>query len=205
MRIGEGANTYEWNDGWAKGPETDSSRAGWAHHGVVVTEAGDVIAYHQGDPTVLVFDGDGNLKRTWDTSLAEAHGITLVKEDGVEYLWIADNGRKRDPATGYEYPSAHEQYSGQVVKTTLDGRTVTTLDKPDNPVYGEGSYSPTWVAVNEERYGGNGDVWVADGYGENHVHRFNKDGGLIGSINGTEGDAGAFDCPPRHLHRPAQI
>ena len=49
--------------------------------------------------------------------------------------------------------------------------------------------------MNEERFGGNGDVWVADGYGSNYVHRYTKAGGYTGSINGTEGAAGAFACP----------
>jgi len=56
-------------------------------------------------------------------------------------------------------------------------------------------YSPTWVAVNEERHGGNGDVWVADGYGQSYVHRYDKSGNYIASINGEEGVAGRFNCP----------
>ena len=62
-------------------------------------------------------------------------------------------------------------------------------------MYQEGNYSPTFVAVNEERHGGNGDVWVTDGYGESHVHRFSKSGEYLGSINGDEGRAGRFNCP----------
>lgn len=195
MKIGSGANTYHWMDGWANTPNLDSARAGWAHRGVVVTGDGDVITFHPGDPTLLVFDRAGKLKHSHDTGLTEAHGITLVKEGGSEYLWIADNGRKRQPGIGYQYPGGGGQYSGQVVKTTLDGRVVTTLAKPDHPVYREGNYSPTFVMVNEERFGGNGDVWVTDGYGESYVHRFDKDGRYLSSLNGEEGQAGRFSCP----------
>ena len=42
MRIGAGDDTYEWVDNWAKIPDTPSARTGWAHHGVVVTEADEV-------------------------------------------------------------------------------------------------------------------------------------------------------------------
>jgi len=195
MRIGSGANTYEWNDTWAKLPVGDSSRSGWAHHGVAVTGDGDVITFHQGDPTLLVFDRTGNLKGSYDIGLAEAHGITLVKEGNTEYLWIADNGRKRQPDIGYEYPGSGGQFSGQVVKTTLDGQIITTLAKPDHPVYQQGNYSPTLVVVDEERHGGNGDIWVTDGYGESYVHRFDKNGRYLSSINGEEGEAGRFNCP----------
>lgn len=193
MRIGGGEHTYEWIDNWAKIPNTGSARFGWAHHGVVVTAAGEVVAYHSGDPRVLVFDREGNLLRSWETDFVEGHGLSLVKEGGAEYLWIADIGRKRVKTAGYEYVT-HSR-AAQVVKMTLDGTIVRRLRQPDLAIYKEGTYSPTWVAVNEERHGGNGDIWVADGYGQNYVHRYSKAGEYLGSINGEEGSAGAFKCP----------
>ena len=195
MRIGSGTNVYEWIDRWAKIPATESAVKGWAHHGVVVTESGDVITFHPGDSTMLVLDGSGNVIRTWDLQVADAHGITLVKDQTGEHLWIADNGRKRQYQLGYDYPPSTGPYSGQVVKTTLDGDVLTTLPAPELAVYKEGNYSPTFVAVNEERHGGNGDIWVADGYGESYVHRFNKTGKYVESIDGEEGQAGRFNCP----------
>ena len=195
MRIGSGEHTYEWISGWAKVPDTDSARTGWSHHGVVVTESGDVISYHQGDPTFMVFDKDGNLKRSWDNGFADAHGMTLVKEGNTEYLWIADNGRKRQARDRYEYPEGAGKVTGKAVKTTLEGETVMKLETPGIPVYRSGDYMPTWVAVNEERQGGNGDVWVADGYAQNQVHRFSKSGEYVSSITGEGGAAGAFNCP----------
>ena len=177
MRIGSGETMYDWIDNWAKIPDTESARTGWAHHGIVVSEAGTIVAFHQADPTVLIFDQNGSLQHSWDSGLGEAHGMTLVKEGESEYLWLADDT------------------SGQVVKTTLDGQTVMGLQRPDVPVYRDGKYSPTDVAVSEERHGGNGDIWLADGYGESYVHRYDKAGNYISSINGEEGGAGAFKCP----------
>ena len=194
MRVGSGDNTYEWIDSWANIPDSESARMGWAHPGMVVTEAGDIITCHSGNPTVLVLDKEGNLKSSWDGDFADAHGMTLVKEDGTEYLWIADNGSKRDFQYGYDYPPGSGQASGKVFKTTLDGQTVMRLQSPDHPVYQGSRYSPTTVAVNEERHGGNGDIWVGDGYGASYVHRFDKSGNYLNSINDEEG-AGAFNCP----------
>ena len=151
MQIGSGANTYQWVEDWAKLPETESSQKGWAHHGVAVTESGDVVTFHPGDSTILVLDHTGGVRRTWELPVADAHGLTLVKEGGTEYLWVADNGRKRQFQIGYEYPPSTGPYSGQVIKTNMDGEIVATLPKPDLPVYREGNYSPTIVAVNEER------------------------------------------------------
>ena len=176
MRIGSGKHTYEWIDNWAKIPDTESFRNGFAHSDMVITEADEIITFHQGDPRVLVFDIHGNLQRSWDTPLTNAHGLDLVNEGGKEYVWLADD------------------QSGQVVKYSLEGRIVLEVQQPDLPVYKDGDYSPTAVAVNQERHGGNGDIWVADGYGSHIVHRYDKAGSYIGTITGEEG-AGRFRNP----------
>lgn len=177
MRIGGGEYSYEWVDGWARIPDSESGRANGRTHGVVVTETGRIMVFHQAEPAMLVFAPDGTLERAWGDRFAGAHGLTLVKEGSSEYLWLTD------------------QYSGEVVKTTLDGQTVMTVERPDLPVYRDGKYSPTWVAVNDERFGGSGDIWVADGYGQSYVHRYDRSGAYLGSVNGAEGPAGAFRCP----------
>ena len=176
MRVGSGEHSYKWIDGWTRLPDTKMGRLDKTHHGMVVTDSQEVIMFHEAGPAVLVLDVEGNLIRSWRSTLTNAHGMDLVKEGDSEYLWMADNK------------------SGQVVKTDLYGRLVTSISRPDLPVYHEGDYKPTWVAVNQDRWGGNGDVWVADGYGQSYVHRYDKYGDYIGSIDGREG-GGRFDCP----------
>lgn len=197
MKVGTGEHTYDWVENWAKVPDSETTRLGWSHHGIVYSETGDLITYHQEDGTFLRFGKDGTLKSSWKGWFNDAHGITLVNEGDIEYLWVADNGRKRLSKHNYEYPEGGPSapIRGQVWKTTLDGRKVMSLDMPDLPVYATTDYMPTWVAVNEERCGGNGDVWVTDGYGSNYIHRFDKSGNYISSINGSEGDTGDFNCP----------
>lgn len=177
MRIGTGQHTYEWIDNWARIPDTPSGRENGRTHGVVVSEGGDILIFNQANPGILVFDAGGKLKNAWGDRFGGAHGMTLVKEGDTEYLWLTD------------------QFSAEVVKTTLDGKTVLNIARPDHPAYTKLNYAPTWVAVNEERFGGNGDVWVTDGYGSNYVHRYDKSGRYLGSINGEEGKTGAFSCP----------
>ena len=177
MRIGTGQHTYEWIDNWGRIPDTPSGRENGRTHGVVVSETGNVLVFNQANPAVLVFDTGGKLIDWWGDRFPGAHGMTLVKEGDTEYLWLTD------------------QSSGEVVKTTLDGKTILNIDRPDHPVYQKAGYSPTWVAVNEERFGGNGDIWVTDGYGSNYIHRYDKTGNYLNSINGEEGKTGAFSCP----------
>jgi hypothetical protein len=176
MIIGEAPYQFEWIDGWATISDTPSGRENGRTHGVVVTKAGDVMVFCQASPGVLVFSPEGELKSMWGDRFLGAHGMTLVEEEGAEYLWLTD------------------QESREVVKTTLDGETVMNLEQADHPIYNERKYIPTWVAVNEERFGGNGDIWVADGYGSSYLHRYDKNGNYLSSLSGEEG-AGRFDCP----------
>jgi hypothetical protein len=177
MKIGSGEHSYHWIENWARIPETSSGKQNGRTHAVVVNRAGEVIVFSQADPAVLFFGPGGNLLSSWGDRFPGAHGLTLVEEDGQEFLWLTDHD------------------TGEVVKTTLDGRTLLNLGRPDHPIYRKAGYAPTWVAVNEERFGGNGDIWVTDGYGSNCIHRYDKVGNYAGSINGEEGEAGAFDCP----------
>ena len=195
MRIECARSAFKWIEDWANVPDTESARTGWSHHGIVVSETGDVISFHQNDRTVLVFNGEGKLKRSWDSGLVEGHGMTLVKDGETEYIWFADNGRKRGPETAYEYSAEVVQTIGRVVKKDLYGKTALELDTPPMDIYLEGDYMPTWAAVNEERNGGNGDVWVTDGYASYHIHRYDKNGNYIGSISGDEGGVGRFNNP----------
>ncbi len=173
MLIGSGEFTYEWVDDWARIPDTESSRSGWAHPGVVVSETALVATFHQADPTVLLFEPDGSLNRSWTADVTNGHGMTLVEEGASEFIWFAD------------------EVSAAVIKTDLDGKTVMSIDKPDLPIYeNDGDYSPTSVTVFEKKDGGAGDVWVSDGYGQSYVHRHTENGEYVGSVNGEEGDSG---------------
>lgn len=113
MRVGQDADSYEWNGGWAKLPITEGARKGWAHHGVAVTGSGEVITCHPGEPTMLLLNLDGNVQRTWDLPISDAHGMTLVEEGGIQSLWIADNGRKRQHGLGYQYPPSDGPFAAR--------------------------------------------------------------------------------------------
>lgn len=177
MQVGIGETSFEWIENWAKIPASESGRKNGRTHAVAVNRSGQIIVFHQADPAVLIYDEAANLVASWGDRFAGAHGMALVQEGDQEYLWLTDH------------------LSGEVAKMTVDGQTVMTVNKPELPVYENGKYAPTWVTVNQERFGGNGDVWVADGYGLNYVHRYDKHGNYKGSINGEEGDAGVFRCP----------
>jgi peptidylglycine monooxygenase len=137
---------------------------------VAVDSADRVYFYQRKDPPVLVFDRDGNFLSGWgDGRLRDAHGIYVGPDD---HLYVCN----RDE---------HE-----VLKLTPDGRIVLTLGQRGRPALQAPFNHPADVAVAP-----NGDIYVADGYGNSAVHRFSGDGKHLGSW-GMPGDGrGQFTTP----------
>lgn len=195
IKVGDDGRAYEWSEDWAEVPEPEESQTGWAHHGLAITRSGELIGFHPERPEVLIFAPDGRLRRRWPVELTEGHGLTLVEEDGEERLWVADPGAKMRKASDGSYQPEAAPAQGQVAKFSLDGTELARLARPPHTAYTDGRFAPTSVAVNETRHGGNGDIWVADGYGESLVHRYRRDGTYICTFDGEEGEAGRFNCP----------
>jgi len=178
MQIGNHQHNYQWTEKWGRIPDTDSAREGWAHHGIVVSNTSNVISFHQGEKSLITFDSNGTLVDSCATSVQNAHGMTLVQEGDDEFIWLADN------------------VSGQVVKVDLGGNVVANISRPDIEIYASGGkYSPTDVAVYEERLGGKGEIIVTDGYGSSWVHYYDRNGNHQTSIDGSEGSGGTFSTP----------
>ena len=120
---------------------------------------------------VLIYDKNGKLLGTWGTEYPGAHGFTLFNENGTDVLFICDNNRH------------------QVIKTTIDGKVLMTLDYPrETGMYDKAEeYVPTETAIAP-----NGDIYVADGYGKDYVIQYDPQGRYIRHFGGR-GDT------PAHL------
>jgi len=107
---------------------------------------------------VIIYDQQGKLITTWGSEYPGAHGFTLFNENGQEVLFICDNTRH------------------QVIKTTLDGRVLLTLDYPKET----GEYTkPEEYVPTETAIAANGDIYVADGYGKDFIIQYNYKGEYI--------------------------
>jgi hypothetical protein len=196
---------YEMTPDWADLSAVPEAAGSWAHNGIVVTETGEFIGFHAGQ--LVAFDRNGQFLRSVRPGLTEAHGITLVREGGDELLWVSDPGFVFE--VGLD--DGDEQWEAvfgrgvradsrppRVVKMTLGGEILSELPipprEPESPAGMMGDYCPCGTAVDEERFGGNGDVWVADGYGSSLIHRFDKQGHHRLTLTGEEGNR-RFLCP----------
>jgi hypothetical protein len=193
--------TFDWADLSAV-PEAISS---WAHNGIVVTGAGELIGFHAGQ--LVRFDQSGHVSRLVRPGLTEGHGITLVREGDNEFLWVSDPGfvfevglddGDEEWAPVFGRGVRVESRPPRVVKMNLDGEILAELPiprrEPGSPAGMMGDYCPCGTAVDEERFGGAGDIWVADGYGSSLVHLFDKHGNHRLTLTGEEG-GGRFLCP----------
>lgn len=175
MQITRGSYTFEWNSHWAQIPS--NIKLGYTH-GVVVDRAGSVYVFNQSEHGVLKFDPDGKFLGTWKEFPSKrflgAHGMTLIEENGAEYLWLTD------------------QHSCEVVKTTLDGETVLNIERPgsDSPYKSDSKYSPTWATQSPV----DGAIYVGDGYGSSYINVYDKAGTYLESWDGAKG-LGRFACP----------
>lgn len=171
------------------------SARGWAHSGLVSTENGDLYTFDPLRSEILRVDESGRRTTAFSVDAVEGHGLAYVREAGGS-LWIADCGSKNielKPGS-YRPVSSSNPVHGAVLQVTLSGNEIHRLATPPLALYRTGPYSPTAVVVDEIQDGGSGDVWVADGYGQDLLHRYSRDGQYITSLDGTEG-IGRFDNP----------
>jgi hypothetical protein len=197
--------SYDFTSDWADLSTIPNAGTSWAHHGLVITATGELIGFHAGQ--LVAFDGQGRVRRVVRPGLTEGHGITLVREGDEEYLWITDPGFVHvcsdddgDEAWAPLFgKGVHvDSREPRVVKMTLSGEIQAELPIPPMDAAGGpgmmGTYCPCGSAIDEERFDGNGDIWVADGYGSSLVHRFDKHGHHVSALTGEEG-GGRFVCP----------
>ncbi|MEX2411909.1 MAG: hypothetical protein WD607_11190 [Candidatus Paceibacterota bacterium] len=172
MKIGIESHKYEVQDNWGVLPE--DVKFGYTH-GVVTDAQERIYIFNMSKNAVVVFDKDGRYLKSWGKEYEKgAHGMLLHKEGDQEFLYLTDINR------------------GVVVKTTLDGEVLLTLGTPDLPdMYNtENKYAPTDVAVAP-----NGDIYTADGYGQNWIHQYNAKGKYLRSWGGEGTVSGKLSCP----------
>jgi DNA-binding beta-propeller fold protein YncE len=165
--VGTGAYVYDVVRPWGLLPAGHTF--GLISH-VAVDSKDRVYFYQRKDPPIVVFDSEGNFLSGWgDGRLRDAHGIYIGPDD---HLYVCN----RDE---------HE-----VLKLTADGRIVLTLGQRGRPALQAPFNHPADVAVAP-----NGDIYVADGYGNSAVHRFSAEGRHLSSWGAPGAGRGQFTTP----------
>jgi len=137
---------------------------------VAVDKAARLHVLRRAEPAVVVLAPDGQFLFGYgEGRIFDPHGITI---DHLDRVWIAD----RD---------AH-----QVLCFSSDGALLSSLGERHAPRWHAPFNHPTKVAVSAD-----GEIYVADGYGNGQIHRFDAEGGYLASFGEIGHRHGAFMTP----------
>ncbi len=171
--VGHGGFTYRVDKEWgvqdpSKIPVNDC-------HEMVLDSKGRIFMTTTGENNnnIIIYDRMGKVLDSWGTEFPGAHGLSIAGEGDDQFLFITD-------------PETHK-----VFKTTLDGRILMAFERP-REVSGytsDDQYKPTETAVMP-----NGDIYIADGYGENYIIQYNSQGEYIRHFGGKGEGESEFSC-----------
>jgi hypothetical protein len=180
MAIGPHKLEYEVIEGWEQMPE------GWSFvevAGVACDSRDRVYVFNRGAHPIIVFDKEGRFLNAWgEGEFVGPHGIFIDRND---HLWLADD---KDHT---------------VHKYSADGKRLMTLGqsgKPADTGYKIG-VSPVLRAAGPFHRVTNvavlpdGDMYIADGYGNARVHKYSKEGKLLFSWGEPGRGPGQFILP----------
>ncbi len=112
---------------------------------------------------IIIYNKSGKCTGSWGSEFPGAHGLTVQHNGKEDFLFITDTNRH------------------QVYKTTIDGKILLTIDPPaDLPAYQKKeAFVPTETTVLP-----NGDFYIADGYGAQHILHYDENGKLKNAFGG---------------------
>jgi DNA-binding beta-propeller fold protein YncE len=145
--------------------------------GVDIDSRGNVYVIQRQSPPVLCFDSTGKFLRSWGTPLigrdpemSGAHGLRVDKDD---FIWIVNRERHL------------------VRKFDASGQLLLTIGTEGSPGTGENQFNrPADVD-----FGPAGEIYVADGYGNSRVMKFDAKGKFLKTWGDKGSAAGQFDLP----------
>src|ERR1700712_5447926 len=109
--YGHNGMTYRMDNKWgnldpAKYPVKD------CHEMVQDSKGRIILLTNETHNNILIYDKSGKFISSWGHDFPGAHGLTLHKENGTDFLYITETEK-------------HEIY-----KTTIDGKLLMTIDYP---------------------------------------------------------------------------
>jgi hypothetical protein len=173
--TGNGEWTYEVVPSWGSLPS--GTNFGGTHGAVAQDNAGNIYVSTQSSTGVLVYNRDGSLIRTMANAYPEVHSMVHAEEHGEEFFYATV--QKGTPAENWLF-----------IKMKTEGTVVMKITAP-----GEAGFK----APNEWRLTAavpapDGSIFIANGYGDSRIFRFDKNGNYKRSFAEKGNCEGQLDC-----------
>jgi hypothetical protein len=175
IQTGNGEWTYRTVPHWGRLPE---GKAFGGTHGAVATDkAGLLYVSTQSSTGVLVYNRDGNLLRSIATDYPEVHSMVHAEEVGEEYFYVTV--QKGTPRENWLF-----------LKMKTDGTVVQKITAPPEA----GFHAPNDWRLTAAVPGPDGSIYIANGYGDSRIFRFDRAGNYKASFSGKGTSDGQCDC-----------
>ena len=174
LRTGNGEWTYGVVSRWGALP--DGKSFGGTHGGITSDQEGNVYVSTQG-AGILVYSEEGNLLKAIAEEIPDVHSLVYREENGAQYLdCIVQKGTPKE--------------NWLFLRIKLDGTVTQKLTAPPEAGFqAANEWRPTSSAVAPD-----GSIYIANGYGDSRIFRFDKRGTYRSSFAG-KGDAdGKCNC-----------
>ncbi|MFY8166577.1 MAG: 6-bladed beta-propeller [Sediminibacterium sp.] len=160
--YGHNGMTYQLNTKWGT-LNTDKTPVNDCHEMIQDAKGRIILLTNETKNNVIIYNKSGKLVDSWGTQFPGAHGLTVQHTGKEDYLFITDTDKH------------------QVYKTTIDGKILLTIDPPkDIAAYAKKeAFVPTETTVLD-----NGDFYIADGYGAQHILHYDEKGVLKNAFGG---------------------
>lgn len=139
--------------------------------GVEIDGKGNIVVFHRGKNPILVFSPQGKFLRSFGNGLYDSTHFLRFDRDGN--IWTTDNKNHT------------------VVKLDPSGKILRVFGERDVAGEDAGHFDrPADIAFAE-----NGDIFIADGYGNSRVAKFDRSGKFLLSWGKKGAGDGEFDLP----------
>lgn len=146
--------SYEFVPNWLTPPPSKET-IGNGHGEIAVDSAGKVyVSVQEKDAGIQVYGPDGKFIQALKLP-PSLHGFVVRKDEGQEYIFAAVLGEKR------------------AIKARLDGTIVLEIPTSEFP---EGKAGPKGLQLTSCDIDPDGNIYVVDGYGQNWIFVFGRDG-----------------------------
>jgi len=175
MKTGNGEWVYEVAREWGKLPT--GTDFGGTHGGIATDKAGHVYVSTQSETGVLVYSPDGVLLKTIAHQYPEVHSIVHAEESGEEFFYCT-------------VQKGTQSENWLFVKMKTDGTVVQKITAPPEA----GFKSPNEWRLTAAVPAPDGSIFIANGYGDSRLFRFDKHGVYRASYGGKGTTDGLFNC-----------